>query len=393
MGKPDYRKSPYFCIINISEMQMIRKKKIVFITVGILVIAVLVVAGVYTLNNLGQLYSDDESAEKYGKYTYYSTDTHEFVSPQEMEYYADRTTGGDAGWGRFFRKSPNSPKYDLPKVRLKKSDFTAAPSSYALYWLGHSSAIVELDGLRILIDPVLGNAGPFPGIASRYTASPIERGELPDVDVVLITHDHYDHLEMETIKFLSDKDIRFIAPLGVGAHLLGWGVAEENITELGWDESFPVGSLKITACPGVHYSGRSGKDRNKTLWAGYVIRGKEKNIFWSGDSGYGEHFKKIGEDYGPFDLACVEIDGWNAGWPNTHLFPEEAVAVCEDVHAGLLLPVHWGVFDLALHPWDESIETVWNLAKERGIGMVTPLMGEKMIPGETESRKWWKTGD
>lgn len=369
---------------------MMQKKKIGLIITGLCVFIVLLVSGMYVSDNLGQLYPDEESAEQYGKHTYYSATTHEFVSPQKLEHYPDRTTGGDAGWSRFFKKSPNSPKYEIPKMALKKDDFPAVPSSYALYWLGHSSAIVELDGLRLLIDPVLENAGPFPGIARRYTSSPISRHELPEVDMVLITHDHYDHLEMETIKFLKDRDIRFITPLSVGARLQGWGVAKEKITELGWDENISVGPVAITACPGVHYSGRSKTDRNKTLWTGYAIRGKEKNIFWSGDSGYGEHFKKIGEMYGPFDLACVEIDGWNAGWPNTHLFPEEAVAVCEDVCAKLLLPVHWGVFDLALHPWNESIETVWQLATGRGIGMVTPLMGERVVPGVTETRKWWK---
>lgn len=369
---------------------MMRKKKIGLIITGLCVFIALSVIGAYVSDNLGRIHSDEESTERYGKYAYYSTAIHEFVSPQELKHYPERTTGGNAGWGRFFKKSPNSPIHEIPKVELKKNDFTSVPSSYALYWLGHSSAIVELDGLRLLIDPVLENAGPFPGIARRFTSSPISRHELPEVDAVLITHDHYDHLEMETMKFLKDRNIRFVTPSGVGARLQGWGVAKEKITELGWDESVSVGSIKITACPGIHYSGRSGKDRNKTLWAGYAIRGKEKNIFWSGDSGYGEHFKRIGERYGPFNLACVEIDGWNAGWPNTHLFPEEAVAVCEDVQAGLLLPVHWGVFDLALHPWNESIETVWRLAIGRGIGMVTPMMGEKVVPGETNSRKWWK---
>lgn len=366
-----------------------KRLRLIIWSIIIVVITLLAIAGSHIYNNVGSLYSDEISVEKFGEYSYYSKTDHQFISPQVMEYYEERTTGGDAGFMRFFKKSPNAPTHEIPKVSLKKSDFAETPSSYALYWLGHSSAILEVDGLRILIDPVLENAGPFPGIAGRYTSAPIARHELPDIDAVLITHDHYDHLEMATMKYLKDKDVTFITPLGVGARLSGWGVPDNKIIEMGWEQSITIASLQITACPAVHYSGRSRKDRNKTLWASYIIKGKEKNIFWSGDSGYGEHFKKIGEEYGPFDLACVEIDGWNAGWPNTHLFPEEVIATCRDVNAGLLLPVHWGVFDLALHPWNESIQKVHELAMKNGVGMLTPLMGEKVIPGETESHKWW----
>lgn len=369
-----------------------KKKRILGISGIILLLVIFSIVG-YIWQNIGTLDTEKERVVKFGSLSYYSSQNDVFVSPEELMSYPERTTGGNAGFGRFFKKSPNAPAGELPKVVLKKTDFATETSAYALYWFGHSSAILELDGVRVLIDPVLENTAPLPGIVPRYITSPIKREELPAVDAVLITHDHYDHLEVKTIKFLRNRDTRFIVPLGVGARLRGWSVPEERIIELGWTERTEIGPLIITSTPGVHYSGRSKTDRNKTLWTGYAIKGTQKNIFWSGDSGYGKHFKQIGEQYGPFDLACVEIDGWNAGWPNTHLFPEEAVTVCEDVRAGLLLPVHWGVFDLALHPWDESIEAVWNLASERGIGMVTPLMGEKIVPGETESRKWWKTED
>lgn len=363
-------------------------KKALWWVCGVLLFT-LVAISIYVFNEMGSLYSCKESGAKYGGYPYYSVEEQQFLSPESLTFFPERVTGGNSGMKRFFTRSSNAPKQQLPVVSLKKSDFPVSPSSFAFYWLGHSSAILEIDGLRILVDPVLDNAAPFPGINPRYSSSPITRQELPEIDIVLLTHDHYDHLEARTMKYLKNRDIQFIVPLGVGARLEGWGISAGKITEMAWEENITISSLRITATSGIHYSGRSGKDKNKTLWAGYVLQGKEKNIFWCGDSGYGNHFKEIGEKYGPFDLACVEIDAWNNGWPNTHLFPEEVIQVCHDVKATTLLPVHWGVFDMALHPWDESIRQVYQLALQNEIEILTPLMGEKVIPGETQTSVWW----
>ncbi|WP_245652264.1 MBL fold metallo-hydrolase [Rufibacter tibetensis] len=335
--------------------------------------------------------SAKERKGDYAKHSYYSPEKDEFISPKEIVYYADQVTGGKSGFWRFFKTSPNAPEYELPKQVLTRKDFPEVPSSYAAYWLGHSTAIIELDGYRVLMDPVFENAGPLPMIAQRMSVSPLQREELPEVDIVIITHDHYDHLEAETIKFLADKNIKFIAPLAVGARLQGWGVPKDKITELGWNQTVTHGSLKITACPTVHYSGRSYNDRNKTLWASYVIKGEKKNLYWSGDTGYGEHFKEIGRKYGPFDLAFIEIDAWSKGWPNTHLFPEQVIKACQDIDAKLLFPIHYSTFDLALHPWDESINMVAELASQNNIELVTPIMGKKVIPGITPTAKWWIT--
>ncbi len=345
--------------------------------------------GCYVNNQLGKVKSSDERQKAYSTHAYYSPVKDEFVSPKEIVYYEDQVTGGKSGFWRFFKKSPNSPKFELPKQVLTKKDFTEVPSSFAAYWLGHSTAIIELDGYRILIDPVFENAGPLPMIAKRMSVSPIQREELPAVDIVIITHDHYDHLETETMEFLADKNIQFIVPLAVGARLQGWGVPKEKIAELAWHQSVTHGSLKITATPTVHYSGRSYNDRNKTLWASYVIKGKEKKLYWSGDTGYGDHFKEIGSKYGPFDLAFMEIDAWNNGWPNTHLFPEQVVKATQEVNASLLFPIHFSTFDLALHAWDESINMVAELAAQNNIELVTPIMGQKVVPGITPTTKWW----
>lgn len=357
---------------------------------GIIFLLAIIIVGGYILLNMGSLDSDKIRTLKYSDRSYYSSREGLFVSPEKLAFFPERTTGGSSGFGRFFKKSPNAPAGELPKVTLTKNDFVSEPAMYALYWLGHSSVILELDGARMLIDPVLENAAPFPGIVQRYSASPIERKELPNVDAVLITHDHYDHLEMATIRTLKDQNTRFICPLGVSARLEGWGVPSERITEVGWGDTIKIASIQIISTSGIHYSGRSKTDRDKTLWTGYAIKGMRKNIYWSGDSGYGKHFKQIGEQYGPFDLACVEIDGWNAGWPNTHLFPNEVISVCNDVNAKNLLPIHWGVFDLALHPWNESIKRVAELASANSINLVTPLMGERIVPGQTRTHIWWK---
>ena len=186
----------------------------------------------YVSEQIGNIASSEDRQEKFSGLSYYSSDNDEFISPEKLVHYPEQTTGGDPGFARFFKTSPYAPEFPLPKHAISKSDFSATPSAFAVWWLGHSTLIVELDGKRILFDPVFENAGPLPVISRRYDESPLKREELPDIDIVIITHDHYDHLETATIKFLADKDIEFLVPLGVGARLEGWGVPKGNITEL-----------------------------------------------------------------------------------------------------------------------------------------------------------------
>jgi len=358
----------------------------------ILTIVLLAIGGIayYVNNQIGNIDLLEDRKARFSGLAYYSSETDQFISPEKLTYFPDQTTGGDPGFARFFKTSPYAPEHPLPKRTLSKSDFSQTPSDFAAYWFGHCTFIIELDGKRILFDPVFENAGPFPGIVRRYDESPIKREELPEIDIVIITHDHYDHLETATIKFLADRDIEYIVPLGVGARLVGWGVPKDNITELGWYEDKVYSSITITACPAIHYSGRSNSDRDKTLWASWVLKGSDKNIYISGDTGYGMHLKEIGEKYGPFDLAFVEIDGWNKGWPLTHLFPEEVIKFSKDIDTKLLFPTHWATFDLALHPWNRSIQILADMAAENDIELVTPIMGEKVIPGVSPTYNWWE---
>ena len=311
-----------------------------------------------------------------------------FRSPIEVVFYFDKVSGGRRSILRFFSKSPNAPDKPLPKIMLDKSSFPSSPSDYALYWLGHSSAILELSGKRLLFDPVFDNAAPIPFFAQRYDEAPIKREDLPDIDFIIITHNHYDHLEKKTV--LSLKNGHFIVPLGVGAALRGWGINAERITELGWGDSFKRDDLTITALEGVHFSGRGFFDRNKTLWAAYVLKSNQRSVFWSGDTGYGSHFARFKKEYGPFDLAAIEIDAWNSGWPRSHVFPDEAAQAALDLGATHILPIHWGVFDLAMHPWHESIDAFMERTKEMNIKVLTPQMGERTVPGETATEIWWK---
>jgi L-ascorbate metabolism protein UlaG (beta-lactamase superfamily) len=367
----------------------LKKKKIL----GIIFLILLAGSGMiawHVNDQIGSTYSGPVSKTKFAHIPYYNATLNEFVSPEKLISTKEKTTGGNPGFLRFFMKSPYAPKSALPSIPLSKKDFSKTPLSFAIYWLGHSTALLELDGHRILIDPIFENAGPLPGITKRFGASLLKREELPDIDVLLITHDHYDHLEAKTIKYFADMNIKFVVPLGIGARLRGWGVSEDKITELAWHQSYDLKGIKITASPAIHYSGRSNADRNKTLWASYVIQGRKKNIFWSGDTGYGSHFKQIGKKYGPFDVAFVEIDAWNNGWPNTHLFPDQVIKVVSDVKAKYLFPIHLATFDLALHPWNESIQTVSKLAESSNVALITPIMGQKVIPGVTQTEKWWK---
>ncbi|MDR2688703.1 MAG: MBL fold metallo-hydrolase [Azoarcus sp.] len=353
------------------------------------VAALAAVAGCHLL----QVFGDTPSAEEMAAYDerpYFKDGL--FQSPEALPRFPERITGpGPAGWLRFISPNPNAPDMPLPKVALDKSSFAATPADFAAYWLGHSSLIIELEGKRLLVDPVFGNAAPVPGIVRRFGDAPLEREQLPALDYVLITHDHYDHLEYATMRALRNDSVHFVVPLGVGAHLRKWGIAAHRIHEIGWGEVYSAGGLTIASERTIHYSGRTFGTRNRSLWTSYALKGQRLRVFISGDSGYGEHFKDIGEKHGPFDLAFIEIDGWNPGWPKTHMFPEEVIRVYHDIGARAFVPVHWGVFDLARHPWDESIRLIADLSARAGdVNLLTPLMGEKLIPGETKTNAWWE---
>lgn len=263
-------------------------------------------------------------------------------------------------------------------------------------WFGHSAFLLEMDGKILLFDPMLGERpSPVAWAGSKRFSRhlPLEPESFPEIDAIVISHDHYDHLDYSSIRKLMDKTARFIVPMGVRRRLIGWGVPSDKITEHAWGDEVTLGGELLLACtPARHFSGRGLFDRNRTLWCSWVIIGKEKKVFYSGDSGYGPHFKEIGSKYGPFHLTLMECGQYDKRWSAIHMVPEETVQAHLDLKGQLLLPVHWGAFTLAFHTWTDPVERVTKAAAQRGVNVTTPLIGETVtIDSEAfPTRAWWK---
>lgn len=292
--------------------------------------------------------------------------------------------------------SPHSvPSEAPPVVHRVAADFSAPPASgLRITWLGHSTLLVEIDGRRILIDPVWGErSSPFNWLGPRrFFPPPLPFDELPPLDAIVISHDHYDHLDFPTIRRLVASDMPFIVPLGVGAHLEHWGVPAGRITELEWWQEHVIGDLRFVATPARHFSGRSilMRDRDCTLWAGWALLGPEHRVYYSGDTAMFPGFADIGARLGPFDATMIESGAYNAMWADVHLGPEQAVQAHTMVRGNVMIPVHWGLFDLALHSWTEPIERVLIAAQDRGVTVVTPQLGASIEPEALNVvDRWW----
>ena len=263
-----------------------------------------------------------------------------------------------------------------------------------LTWFGHSTFLLEIDGKKILIDPMFGEKpSPIKFIgAKRYSKElPIEIEKLPFIDAVVITHDHYDHLDFGSIKKLKGKVGKYFMPLGVGNYFVKWGVEKEKISELNWWESIEFDSINLICTPARHFSGRGLFDRATTLWCSWVIQGKNDNIFFSGDSGYDTHFKEIGEKYGPFDISLMECGQYHKDWKLFHMMPEETVQASIDLKSNLAMPIHWGAFTLAYHDWTDPIERMLTKANVLNLPVTTPKIGEPVVIGKSTfpTEKWW----
>lgn len=264
-------------------------------------------------------------------------------------------------------------------------------------WLGHSTVLIEIDGFRVLTDPVWGTrASPLRLLGPRrFQPAPVRLRDMPPVDVVVISHDHYDHLDYPTIRALSRADnVPFVTSLGVGAHLQAWGVAPERITELDWWDSHrvPGTGLTIQAAPAQHFSGRTFGSRNATLWSSLVVRGDRHCVFFSGDTGLTSEYESIRSRLGPFDLVMLEIGALHPSWGDMHLGPINALRAHQLLGGGALLPVHWGTFSLAMHDWDEPIETLLSEGALRESALLLPAMGQAVEPAHgPQTAPWWRT--
>lgn len=283
------------------------------------------------------------------------------------------------------------PSEKLPEVKPDLVEFLKPSDELKVIWFGHSSLLLNMDGKIVLVDPVFGNsAAPFSFMVQRFQKPVLEPHELPEIDYILISHDHYDHLDMSSIKYFVNKRTRFVTPLGVGSHLIGWGIAKERITEKDWWQSAGFDGVEFIATPAQHFSGRNGINDNETLWASWVLKSKNHNIYFSGDSGYDIHFKEIGEKYGPFDVAFLESGQYDERWKEVHMLPEEAILAFKDLRAKKLFPIHWGMFELAFHPWAEPIEKIFNLTWDNSIELVAPMLGEVVdLNKPYKTLLWW----
>ncbi len=303
-------------------------------------------------------------------------------------------------WTDFFcvedRRVPAQP---LPSVSPLEGWRRKPDSGLRATWLGHSTVLIEIDGVRVLTDPVWGPrasplrlAGP-----KRFQPVPVALRAMPPVDLVIISHDHYDHLDYPTIRALAKSEVPFVTSLGVGAHLEGWGIRPERITELEWWEShkLPRGGVRVTAAPSQHFSGRTLKTRNATLWSSFVVRSERHRVFFSGDTGLTTEYEQIRARLGPFDLVMLEVGGWNPAWGDMHLGPENALKALALLGGGAFLPVHWGTFSLAMHAWDQPAEALLELSPRSDARLMMPRLGEPVEPALASGRvdPWWRSVD
>lgn len=267
------------------------------------------------------------------------------------------------------------------------------PNGLYVTWYGHSSALIEIDGRRIMFDPVWSErcspsrlAGP-----RRLHPPPVPLGLLPALDAIVISHDHYDHLDLPTVRTLArEHDAPFVVPLGVGAHLRRWGIAEERIIELDWNDRAEIGGVTLIATAARHFSGRSFS-RNRTLWASWVVAGQSAKVFYTGDSGYFDGYEAIGAEHGPFNATLMQIGAYGDAWPDIHMTPEEGVAAHVDLRGEVLIPLHWATFNLALHDWAEPADRVWREAKARGVRLTVPRPGERVdVANPPAVDGWWQ---
>ena len=296
-------------------------------------------------------------------------------------------------WNAMLNKPKGTvPEGAVPVRTLTRAELLAAPDQ-TLYRLGHSTMLLKLGGAFYLTDPVFSErASPvqFAG-PKRFHAPPIDIAELPPIKAVLLSHDPSDHLDHAAIMALAAKTEHFLAPLGVGDRLVGWGVDANKVRQLDWWQDTTIAGVRFVATPAQHFSGRTLGDRDTTLWASWVILHQDLRLFFSGDSGYFKGFKEIGERFGPFDVAMVETGAYDKQWPDVHMQPEETLQAFLDLKGKWLLPVHNGTFDLALHRWQDPLERISALAASKGVTLTTPEMGEPLdLTRPHAGQPWWR---
>jgi L-ascorbate metabolism protein UlaG (beta-lactamase superfamily) len=289
------------------------------------------------------------------------------------------------------RRIPDRP---LSFPFVNPATFSHSPATgLRLTWLGHSTVLIEIDGQRVLTDPVLSErASPSTLVGPRrFFEAPLGVADIPTLDAIVISHDHYDHLDHRTLLALDQKTQRYFVPLGVAAHLIGWGIDEGKIEEMDWWQGADHAGLHFVCTPARHFSGRSLTDTNRTLWASWTLIGPQHRAFFSGDTGYFPQLAEVGSRLGPFDVTLIEAGAYDQLWADIHLGPENAIRAHHDLRGNVMVPVHWGTFNLALHDWDEPIVRLRKLAKEQGVVLAQPRPGQSFeIEGRLPVETWWR---
>ncbi len=362
-------------------------KKFAKILLGIVVVLALAGYGVFQLPAFGGRFA----GERWDR----MQNSPEFIDGRFQNTPPQETDAAFWEMVRLYRQGQiREPQFEIPVIPLSPATLRA-PASDGLraIWFGHSSVLVEIDGVRIMTDPVLSDrVSPVPIGPERMHAPPIALADLSGIDAVLISHDHYDHLDMETVQHLAAQGTQFYVGLGVGAHLDRWKVPAAQIHEMDWWESLEVRNVQINCTPARHYSGRKWQD-NSTLWASWLVKGAQHSFYYSGDTGYAEHFSAIHERYGRTDLNLIKVGAYGTppSWLDIHMEPESAVRANKDLGGGLLLPVHWATFNLAYHAWDEPILRTLRAAAAEQVQVVTPQIGEVVEVGKPFSNvEWYK---
>jgi L-ascorbate metabolism protein UlaG (beta-lactamase superfamily) len=331
-------------------------------------------------------FGGDPDPAAYGASPQVSGERFENVPPQEALTLGKLRTM----IGNYLGGQERAPRGSVPVVPWSPGATT--PPGLRLTWFGHASVLIEIDGLRLMTDPVFGErVSPFAFVGPRrFHAPPRALEEMPRVDAVLISHDHYDHLEMATVRHFAAQGTHFHVGLGIGAHLARWGVPAAQIHELDWWRSETLASLTIHSTPARHYSGRRAAD-NSTLWSAWFVRGRDGAVYYSGDTGYTAHFAETRRRLGAPDVAIVKVGAYGETWLDIHMDPESAVRAAADLGAQVLLPVHWATFNLAYHAWAEPIERTLAAATAAGVTVTTPTIGETYIHGTAPPRAaWWE---